>query len=116
MVCLTAICQFLILIPKNDPWNYVIVLAPSKCTFMTWSMPAKFEGMKGTGTAKVKSSAKERGCLFLGIHSESMAELANARVPDNISLVNNKKPGNMRSGKQGNEKLKKEGYLWEEKK
>lgn len=61
-------------------------------------------GVGGTGTAEVKSSAKERGWIFLGIpHSESTAGLANARVPDNISLVNNKQPGNIRSGKQGNE-------------
>lgn len=59
---------------------------------------------KGTGTAEVKSSAKERGWTFLGTHhSESTDELANTRVQDNISLVNSKQPRNMSSGKQGNE-------------
>lgn len=58
---------------------------------------------KGTGTDEVKSSATERGWIFLGIHhSESTAERANARVKDNISLVNSKQLGNMRSVNQGN--------------
>lgn len=53
---------------------------------------------------KCKPHLKREARFFLkSITLSSTVELANARVPNNDSLVNSKQPINMRPGNQGNE-------------